>query len=61
MTCSDESAEMRSLQWKISESIIKVLSAIESRWDPYKPQMEVSVSLMKNYLDVWFQLVTVLL
>lgn len=50
---------MRSLQWKISESIIKVLSAIESRWDPYKPQMEVSVSLMKNYLDVWFQLVTV--
>lgn len=50
---------MHSLQWKISESIINVLSVIESRWDPYKPQMDIDLSLMKNYLDVWFHLVTV--
>lgn len=58
-THSNENTEMHSLQWRISESILNVLSSIESRWNPYKPQMDIEVSLMKNYLDVWFHLVTV--
>lgn len=52
---------MHSLQRKISESIINVLSILESRWDPYKPQVDVEKSIVKNYLDVWFHLVTVLI
>ena len=52
---------MHSLQRKISESIINVLSILESRWDPYKPQVDVESSIVNNYLDVWFHLVTVLI
>ena len=52
---------MHSLQRKISESIINVLSIWESRWDPYKPQVDVASSIVNNYLDVWFHLVTVLI
>lgn len=52
---------MYSLQRKISESIINVLSILESRWDPCKPQVDVELSIVMNYLDVWFHLVTVLL
>ena len=52
---------MHSLQRKISESIINVLSILESRWDPYKPQVDVELNIVMNYLDVWFHLVTVLI
>ena len=52
---------MYSLQRKISASIINVLSILESRWDPYKPQVDVELNIVMNYLDVWFHLVTVLL
>ena len=61
VTRSSGSLEVHSLQWRISESLIGVLSTIESKWDPYKPQKDVDLSLMKSYLDVWFHLVTVVL
>ena len=59
--CSEHIPELHALQWRISESLIGVLSTIESKWDPYKPQKDVDLSLMKSYLDVWFHLVTVAL
>lgn len=59
MIIRDHISELRVLQWRISESIISVLSTIEQKWNPYKPQEEVDLSLMKSYLDVWFHLVTV--
>ena len=58
---SDHIPELHALQWRISESLIGVLSTIESKWDPYKPQKDVDLALMKRYLDVWFHLVTVVL
>ena len=60
MTHRNRISELRTIQWRISESIISVLSTIEQKWNPYRPQEEVDLSLMKSYLDVWFHLVTVL-
>mgnify|MGYP003192586676 FL=1 len=54
-----QTTEVHSLQWRISESLIHVLSTVESRWDPYKPQESVDIGIIKNYLDMWFHLVSV--
>lgn len=49
---------MQRLQWQISKSIISVLSTIEKKWDPYQLDYPIDSNL-KNYVNVWFHLVTV--
>ena len=59
VTRSSGSLEVHSLQWRISESLIRVLSTLDSQWDPYKPQEGVELNVIKTYLDMWFHLVSV--
>ena len=40
--------------------IISVLSTIEKKWDPYQLDYPIDSNL-KNYVNVWFHLVTVAL
>ena len=54
-----QTTEVHSLQWRISESLIRVLSTLDSQWDPYKPQEGVELNVIKTYLDMWFHLVSV--
>lgn len=50
---------VRRLQWQISENVISVLSTIEKKWDPYQLDTPIEMNLLKNYINVWFHLVTV--
>lgn len=52
------STNTQRLQWQISKSIISVLSTIEKKWDPYQLDYPIDSNL-KNYVNVWFHLVTV--
>ena len=52
------STNLQRLQWQISKSIISVLSTIEKKWDPYQLDYPIDSNL-KNYVNVWFHLVTV--
>ena len=54
------STSTQRLQWQISKSIISVLSTIEKKWDPYQLDYPIDSNL-KNYVNVWFHLVTVAL
>ena len=56
VTRSSGSLEVHSLQWRISESLIRVLSTLDSQGDP---QEGVELNVIKTYLDMWFHLVSV--